>query len=937
MIPRATYRLQLHKDFGFDAVAQCVPYLAALGVSHAYLSPYLKARPGSMHGYDIVDHGQINPELGDEAAFGRMNAALQSHSLGQLLDFVPNHMGVGGSDNPLWLDVLEWGADATHAGWFDIEWDTQRRYLHNKLLVPLLGDHYGIELERGALELRYDDSDGSFAVWAYATHKLPISPPHYARILGSDHAELEQLADAFAWLPNWHLQMARRATELKAQLAALVHERPDVREALENRLARFRGREGNASGWRELDALIQRQHWRIAYFRAAADDINYRRFFNINDLAGLRVELPEVFDHAHQRILRLVKDGVIDGLRIDHIDGLLDPKGYLDRLQRRVAARREHTAGIDEGPFYLVVEKILAAHETLRADWATDGTTGYDFLNQMTALLVDSAAQSAFNDFYWQFTDEQRAFDELGRLCKLHIMDNEMSGELHVLSRDMARLARQNPRTADFTQSLLMRAIKQLIACFPVYRTYMDASATIDAADERDMGWALTQARRHETEIDPSVFNFLEHVLTARLVQQPRSGYSRQSLLRCVARLQQYSGPVAAKGLEDTAFYRYNRFIALNEVGGDPARFGAKLAAFHRANQFRAQHWPHAMLATSTHDTKRGEDARARLAALSEFPQEWARQVPIWSRILRGPGATNDAAGELLEPDRNDEYLLYQVLLGSWPSELLEEQHCQGEPLKVYSERVRATMLKSMREARLYTSWAFPNARYEDAMSALIDAALTRSRAGPFLAAFLPFAREVAHVGARNSLIQTVVKLTAPGVPDIYNGSELWDFSMVDPDNRRPVDYATRARLLAEVNSASHPDRGAQLAEWLREWPDGRIKLAVTRTLLHHRASFAELYRLGEYLPLTASGPRGEQLGAYLRHHASQTVLIAFARHPRWFGAGSFDEETFLPLAGTLAGRSWREILTGSAVAASDRLMPATLFAHLPVAVLVAE
>jgi (1->4)-alpha-D-glucan 1-alpha-D-glucosylmutase len=937
MIPRATYRLQLHKDFGFDAVAHCVPYLAALGVSHAYLSPYLKARPGSTHGYDIVDHGQINPELGDELAFGRMNGALRSHGLGQLLDFVPNHMGVGGSDNPLWLDVLEWGADAAHEGWFDIEWDTQRRYLHNKLLVPLLGNHYGIELERGALELRYDDSDGSFAVWAYATHKLPISPPHYARILGSDNAELEQLADAFAWLPNWHLQMARRAAELKAQLAVLVEERPDVRQALDLRLARFRGREGNGGSWRELDALIQRQHWRIAYFRAAADDINYRRFFNINDLAGLRVELPEVFDHAHQRILRLVKDGVIDGLRIDHIDGLLDPKGYLERLQRRVAERREHTQAAEGGAFYLVVEKILAPHETLREDWATDGTTGYDFLNQMTALLVDPAAQAAFSDFYWQFTNEQRPFEEIGRLCKLHIMDNEMSGELHVLSRDMARLARQNPHTADFTQSLLMRAIKQLIACFPVYRTYMDATATVDAADERDMGWALTQARRHETEIDPSVFSFLEHVLTARLVQQPRSGYSRQSLLRCVARLQQYSGPVAAKGLEDTAFYRYNRFIAFNEVGGDPARFGAKLAAFHRANQFRAQRWPNAMLATSTHDTKRGEDARARLAALSEFPHEWAHQIPVWSRILRGPGVTTDGSGELLEPDRNDEYLLYQVLLGSWPGELLEQQYCQGEPLRVYSERVRATMLKSMREARVYTSWAFPNARYEDSMNALIDTALTGSRAGAFLASFLPFAREVAAIGAHNSLIQTVAKLTAPGVPDIYNGSELWDFSMVDPDNRRPVDYAARARLLAEIDSASNPDRGSQLAEWLREWPDGRIKLAVTRALLRHRADFAELYRVGEYQPLTASGPRAEQLGAYLRNHANHTALIAFARHPRQFGPRSFDDETFLPLAQTLAGRSWREILSNSAIAASDRLMPATLFAHLPVAVLVAD
>ncbi len=603
MIPDATYRLQLHKEFGFEAAGRIAPYLRALGVSHVYCSPYLKARPGSQHGYDIVDHGEINPELGDEVAFRYFAAALKAHGLRQVLDFVPNHMGVFGADNPLWLEVLEWGPDAAHAGWFDIEWDPERRYLHDKLLVPLLGDQYGVELERGMLRLKFDAEQGSFSVWGYDTHKLPIWPPHYAQILADGHLELENLADAFVWLPNWRGQMPQRAAELKAQLATVASGGDEVRLALQRALDRFRGRPGEADSWKALDQLIQQQHWRVAHFRVAADDINYRRFFNINDLAGLQMELPEVFDQTHRRVLALVKDGTLDGLRIDHVDGLRDPKGYLRRLQRRLGTRRsvEH--------FYLIVEKILSAHETLREDWPIDGTTGYDFLNQVLSILIDPGAERAFTHTYFEFTGERRPLAEIVRLCKLHIMENEMASELNMRARDMARLARQNPRTADFTQNLLRRAIKEVIACFPVYRTYMDSHGTLDSADQRDLSWAMAAARRNETEIDPSVFDFLERVLSGQLVDRPRSGFSRQALLRCVMRLQQYSGPVVAKALEDTAFYRYNRFIALNEVGGDPDRFGGTVAAFHRANQQRAQHWPHTLLTNGTHDTKRGADA----------------------------------------------------------------------------------------------------------------------------------------------------------------------------------------------------------------------------------------------------------------------------------------------------------------------------------------
>ena len=929
IIPRATYRLQLHQGFGFGEVAQRAPFLQRLGISHAYLSPYFKARAGSTHGYDIFDHRQLNPELGDDAAFAHMCQTLRQHALGQILDFVPNHMGVGGADNPLWLDVLEWGADAAHAGWFDIDWDPERRYLHNKILVPVLGDQYGIELERGMLQLQFDASEGSFAVWAYGTHKLPISPPHYARILGDGQLQLEQLADAFAWLPNWRQQMPQRAAEFKVQLAVLVAERADVREALRFALSRFEGRPGDGGSWRELDELIQQQHWRVAHFRVAADDINYRRFFNINDLAGLRTEVVEVFEHVHHRMLRLVRDGALDGLRIDHIDGMFDPKAYLRRLQRRLTARRSGRH------FYLVVEKILTPHERLRADWPVDGTTGYDFLNQVLGVLIDASAASDFSNCYAEFTGERRSFADIARACKLHIMDNEMASELNVLARDMARLARQNPRTADFTRDLLRRAIKELIACFPVYRTYIDSNGQLDEADRRYLSWAMAQARRNETEIDPSAFNFLEQVLTGDLLQHPRSGFSRQSLLRCAMRLQQYSGPVVAKGLEDTAFYRYNRFIALNEVGGDPERFGGTVAAFHKANLQRAQHWPHAMLATSTHDTKRGEDCRARLAALSEYAEEWTRQLPVWTRILRGPPSSAESE---LRPDRNDEYLLYQLLAGTWPCELLQLETPDDERLRPYAERIRQTMLKSMREARVHTGWAFPNAEYEEAMMTLVDAALTGARAVAFFAAFLPFTRRLAASGAHNSLIQTVLKLTAPGVPDIYNGSELWDLSMVDPDNRRDVDYALRWRMLDQLEGALAADRGACMRQLWHDWCDGRIKLATITTLLHHRQAFPELYAEGDYQPLPALGAHADELCAYARTHSPQILIVAVARGSRRRQQQDFDEDTLLAVPATLRRQRWHELLSGrTVVLESEHFRAADLFADLPAAVLASD
>jgi (1->4)-alpha-D-glucan 1-alpha-D-glucosylmutase len=923
IVPRATYRLQFRKEFGFADAAAVAPYLARLGVSHVYASPYLKARPGSTHGYDIVDHHQLNPELGDETEYRRMTAAFRNHELGQVLDIVPNHMGVGGADNPLWLNVLEWGPDSLYAGWFDIDWDPDRRYLQAKLLVPFLGDQYGVELERGHLRLKFDAEFGTFAVWAYDVHKLPICPLDYARILGDEHPVLERLGDSFAGLPAWRPQIERRAAELKAELAAMARDQPDVRMAIDKAMARFNGRDGDFDSWRRLFRLIEDQFWRPAHFRVAADDINYRRFFNINDLAGLRMELADVFDHAHLLVFRLIEEGAVTGLRIDHIDGLLDPKAYLNRL-REAAPRRD---------LYLVTEKILAAHEGLREDWPVEGTTGYDFARLVLGFLVDPEGEAALTEAYEHFTGAAAPFSEIVRQSKLRIMENEMASELNVLARDAGRVARQNPRTADFTRNILQRALREVLACFPVYRIYVDAQGPASEADRRDLDWAISWARRDDDSLDPSVFDFVQQLLSGDLVAEPKSGFSREAVLRCAMKLQQYSGPVMAKGLEDTAFYRYNRFIALNEVGGDPDEFGISIAAFHRANRSRAERWPHAMLATATHDTKRGEDARARLAVLSELAEEWAAQVPTWSRLLRA--RRGDIEGTA-PPDRNDEYLFYQMLLGSWPIELLN-----GEPdraaLEAYVERLQGALIKSLREAKVHSTWVVPDMAYEEAMVSFAADALDPSRAGNFLALFLPFVSRVAELGARNSLVQTVLKLTLPGMPDIYQGAELWDFSMVDPDNRRPVDYRRRARMLEEVLADLASDREAAMRRYTEEWRDGRFKLATIATLLAWRRDHAALFQDGGYEPVAADGPDADRICGFLRSQADNMLLVAVARFPANWAWGGFDADTALALPDALHRTSWYDLLSGRQHRPACRLAAPALFSVLPAAVLVPD
>jgi (1->4)-alpha-D-glucan 1-alpha-D-glucosylmutase len=919
-VPRATYRLQFHKDFGFAAAAALAPYLARLGISHVYASPYLKARPGSTHGYDIVDHRQLNPELGDIEDFRAMVAAFRAHGLGQILDFVPNHMGVGGSDNLWWQDVLEWGPDSEYAGWFDIDWEPDPRSLRGKLLVPFLGDQYGAVLEAGQLELRFQPDTGDFAVWAYRTHKLPICPLHYERILDQVHPVLEQLGDAFAGLPRWHLRVPNGAAELKAELVRLAREDESARKALDEAVARLNGVPGKLETWRRLDLLIKDQHWRAAHFRVAADDINYRRFFNINELAGLRMELSELFDHAHGLIFELLADGTLDGLRIDHVDGLLDPKTYLIRLRERAPRS-----------FYLVVEKILARHESMPADWPVEGSTGYEFTNLVLGLLIDPNGETGFTDLYSEFAGASQPFDNIVHECKIRIMLNEMASELNVLARDAARIARQNPRTVDFTRNILQRALKEIVACFPVYRTYVDADGSANDADRRDIDWAVAQARRNETDVDSSVFDFMHGLLTTDTVVRPRSGFSRQAVKNFAMRVQQYSGPVMAKGLEDTAFYRYNRFLALNEVGGNPDSFGLSLAAFHKMNAQRASRLPHAMLATSTHDTKRGEDVRARLAVLSEMPEEWRHQINIWSHILRA--RIGDLEGTA-PPDRNDEYSFYQLLLGAWPAELTGVTRPDSDSVSAFTERLEGAMTKSLREAKIHSTWAAPNTSYEGAVISFVRVALDVSRPNAFLDAFLPFQEHIARLGVSNSLVQTALKLTLPGMPDIYQGTELWDLSLVDPDNRRPVDYGTRERRLAEIGN-----RGVS-AEMMRDWRDGRCKLALSLALLDDRRARPALYADGDYEPLHVDGAKSEQICAFSRALAGAALITVASRFPARLAADPDWNDATITLPRTAERTSrWRNLLTGRAVdnRGGAALPVAEILRDLPAAVLVPD
>jgi (1->4)-alpha-D-glucan 1-alpha-D-glucosylmutase len=893
-VPLATYRIQLNREFTFVQATGLVPYLARLGVSHVYCSPYLKARAGSPHGYDIVDHGSLNPEIGTREDYERFVAALEEHGMGQMLDIVPNHMGVGGDDNPWWLDVLENGQASDYAAFFDIDWLPAKPELRGKVLLPLLEDHYGSAIERGLLRLEFDAARGELSARYYG-HRFPLDPKTYPQVLGERLEQLDAeepqasayrgLVTGFGGLPSRHettperrALRGREKEELKQRLAELCRLAPGVGAFVEESVRRCNDAADPAARFQRLHALLEEQPYRLAYWRVAADEINYRRFFDVNTLAALRMERPEVFAATHRLVLDLVAEGSIHALRIDHPDGLYDPARYLRALREAIAAR---AAGGEH--LYVVAEKILMPGESLPEDWVVDGTTGYDFAALANGLFVHGDGEEPLTALFERVAGPVVSFADLVFERKKLVMRALMSGELMVLANLLDGISEGDPHTRDYTLHALRDALMDVIACFPVYRTYATA-AGMSAQDRAWMVRAIAQARRRSPAADVSVFNFIATVLLLEGLEQ-RPAAQRAAILDFVLKFQQYTAPVMAKGLEDTTFYVYNRLVSLNDVGGDPHRFGTKLEDFHAATAQRRARWPQALLTTSTHDSKRSEDMRARLNVLSEIPNGWRDRVLRWSRLNREYKRMLD--GEPA-PDGNDEYLLYQTLLGAWPLEPLDDARRAQ-----FRARIEAYMLKAVREAKRYTSWINPNAEYEAALAEFVRALLPDSGGSRFLADFLPFQRDIARFGLLNALSQTLLKLTVPGVPDFYQGNEIWDFSLVDPDNRRAVDYAQRRALLEQLQTLAPfhgQDYAARVRLLVENLADGRAKLHLLCRLLELRRRLPELWQHGDYVPLTVSGVCAPHVCAFLRRHGENAIVAVAAR---WF--------TRLPQAGKAA------------------------------------
>ncbi|MEA3055879.1 MAG: (1-_4)-alpha-D-glucan 1-alpha-D-glucosylmutase [Actinomycetota bacterium] len=847
---RATYRLQLRPEFGFDDAAAVAGYLRELGVSHAYASPYLQAAPGSTHGYDVVDHTRVNVELGGDDAHERMCAAFGANDLGQVLDIVPNHMAIT-PENTWWTDVLENGPASRYAAYFDVDWDPPESRLRNRVLLPVLGEHYGRVLEAG--ELRVERREGSLVV-TYFDHWFPLAPPTYDAVLERVPSDdtLAFLARAFAALPSSDVtdvasRIARHRDKeiLKRQLAAA-----DV-------VAVDRAVEDLNADIDALDALLDRQNYRLAWWRAAKDELDYRRFFDITTLAGLRMEDELVFEDTHALILRWLVAGVLDGVRVDHPDGLRDPATYVCWLRERAPEA------------WIVLEKILepgttGGHHEELPPWPCDGTTGYDFLNRVTRVLNDPEGEAAFTKHYAAFTGEPVDFHEVAYEKKRLVVRDVLAADLLRLTNLFVQLCESERRYRDFTRPELHAVLREALACFPVYRTYVVPGDLVTPTDEEHIAVALKEVSARRPETDPELLEVLGRVLRGEL-------HAPAAVELCL-RFQQTSGPVMAKGVEDTAFYTCNRFVALNEVGGDPSRWSDGVDVFHDAMR---DAWPRSMLASTTHDTKRSEDVRARLLVLAEIPDRFAEAAARWRDH-------NDRHWRI-EPDRNLEWLLYQTLVGAHP---------------LSTERAVQYVEKATREAKVHTSWTQPNDAYDDGVRAFVESIL----ADPELTADLDaFVRPLVDAGHANSLAMQTLKLTAPGVPDIYQGTELWDLSLVDPDNRRPVDFAERRRLLAE---GRHP------------------KLRLTRAALAARPD-------GEYEPIGVTGGGARHVFGFTRGGRVATIVTRFPLTARERG-GVGDVEVVLPEG------PWTSALTGDTVP-GGRDSAAAVLGELPVNVLVRE
>jgi (1->4)-alpha-D-glucan 1-alpha-D-glucosylmutase len=944
--PSSTYRLQFHAGFTFEAARRLVPYLHDLGVSHVYASPYLRARSGSMHGYDVADPSSLNPELGSQEDFDQMVAALLQFGMGQLVDVVPNHMGIGDPGNYRWLDVLENGPASTYARFFDINWRPSGSQAKDqlKLVVPTLGDQYGKVLENGELKVEY--ASGAFAI-TYYEHKFPVAPDSYPLLLEdvrerleeelgrrNEHVqELASILTALRHLPPRRLIDAAAIEErnrekeiVKRRINVLHAGSAPFRTLLGDVLNQVNGRPGDPASFDRLDALLDAQSYRLAFWRVASEEINYRRFFDITELAAVRMEEPAVFRETHRLLMRLVGEGKIQGLRIDHPDGLKDPAAYFRQLQESCLAALQAS----DGRFYVVVEKILQAGERLRSDWVVSGTTGYDFLNVVNGLFVARQNEQFLSTIYFRFLRQgAQRFRDLANSTKKMVMLISLASEVNELGYLLRDIASSDRRHRDFTLNSLTFVIREVIAALSIYRTYID-SETGAASDEDNQAieQAVAEAKRRNPRTDPSIFDFVGDTL---LLRESADTLHLADRLRFIARFQQTTGPVMAKGTEDTAFYQHNRLISLNEVGGDPDEFGRSLTAFHRHNAELTRDWPATQLTSSTHDTKRSEDVRARINVLSELPREWRTALTRWTRLN---GRKKVSVQGRVAPDRNEEYLLYQTLLGAWPSGDIDDE---------FVRRITEFMLKALKEAKVHTSWITPNTEYEEAVLQFVRAILDSADSSAFLDDFGQLQQKVAFFGVFNSLSQTILKFGSPGVADVYQGNELWDLSLVDPDNRRPVDYARRAEHLHWILERMD-DQLKLTRQLLDSRADGRIKLYVSQRMLCLRRERRELFVGGSYTPL-----RGNQhVAAFARAAEGQTLVVAAPIQLAILTGGMLVDpigpdvwrDDSLRIPGE-PGRIYTDIFTGRALATrvedgKPTLKLAEVFGVFPVAALLA-
>jgi (1->4)-alpha-D-glucan 1-alpha-D-glucosylmutase len=928
-VPTATYRLQFTPQFGFAAARAILPYLRDLGISHVYASPIFLARKGSLHGYDVVDPGRLNPELGTEEEFAALLDDLKRCEMQWIQDIVPNHMAYDGQNSML-MDVIENGPSSEYYGYFDIDWNHPYESIRGRVLAPFLGRFYSECLESGDIRLQYDEAGLSVT---YFGLRLPLRIESYGTVFSSDvrslrrklgnrHPDVIKLLGVLYTLKSLSSvddprERSDQVRFVKSMLWELYTTNPDIQEWLDQNVAAFNGRPGRPETFSALDQLLSEQLFRLSFWKVAAEEINYRRFFNINELISVRIENEQVFENTHRLVLKMVEENKIQGLRIDHIDGLYDPAGYLRAVRERAKDA------------YVSVEKILAFGEQLPSDWPVQGTTGYEFTNYLNGIFCDRTNDRRMSQIYTRFAGPQKPYGELVTDKKRLIIGKYMAGDVDDLAHFLKNISSRDRYGSDITLYGLRRALVEVLTFFPVYRSYV-SHEIYSEADREHIQEAVNRAK----DANPGLIHelhFIERFLLLNFADHVTDDERRQ-WVQFVMRFQQFTGPLMAKGFEDTTLYVYNRLLALNEVGGDPGQFGFRMSEFHAFNENRGRRWPHTMNATSTHDTKRGEDARARLNVLSEMPDEWEKAVRSWTRINQH--AKSVVKGKEV-PDRNDEYFLYQTLVGSFP--LLPDG-------MEFVDRLKAYMIKAVREAKVHTEWLRPDEAYEQAFMAYIDEIVKPVESNRFLNEFMLFVKTISYHGMLNSLSQSLLKIFSPGIPDFYQGTELWDLSFVDPDNRLPVDFAARAGLLKKMQEEE--SRGSlSLNEMLAHWEDGRIKLYLTCKALQFRNSREELFFDGDYIPLKASGPFRRHVCAFARQKRSLWSVVLVPRFtteiaaPGKPPAGSDVWGVTTVLFPENAPERWVNVLTGEHVealrAGRAKQAPAEkIFQSFPAAVL---